>query len=851
MKNDWTRRAGITLVEIMIAMSIMSIGVIGLIGAFKFFNVGVQSAKTRSLANNIAQERIEYLKNKSYYRVLVTTEAASDTRFSPAMVYDVAPNGEETVNVGGINFIRRVYIRKVNEDPDKNLQYVAWNEPDPGLKEIKVIVGWFERGEWRSLTVSNLRENPLRVNKDSTISGTVTRSGGGNLSGVIVRAQENPSYYGETNASGEYSFSIVAGTYTLLATKDQYFPGTLPSFGLPSGTDVAGKNFTLTQMHTGNIYGYAFVRDHLVISAVVGSTNTATGDTEWVEVYNPTTWTWTMSTGLGTGANEVIVIRTKEKNSPEPSLDFDYRASSVAPGHYFLFANTGTVSAVGVTKQADAVWSWNGNWSDQDDTIITGSPSRAGFVELRNSQTNTSLDTVGWSAYWWITQPWPTWQNYYPDSAEYSAVTYYLPAWTTNDNGLTPDMALVRRTKYDWWNPRNLAEAPCFDANKNYIDFDIFTPIAYEPRNTSSTHTCVSGAPAEGGLVFADDGQSSPVTASAWDGYFNITGVSTGSWTVYMSSGVVYSSVAYYGGSGNGYWSYAGYNVLSTPTTYGYVTGRVTDVLGNSLPSIKMYSPGSLPVFTNASGRYTLPVEAGFVTVRANYQSNSPLYVELSSSDIQVDIGEAEQNVNFSLYQGGRIRGRVTTNGVDPLPGIPVVGIKGGVEQGSGISDGDGYFMISGTGISTGTYTVAPQLEAGESCSPSSTTVTVTAGQVAFSSTYTVSGAFGYVTGSVTRNGSPITTGVMVYVTTSTLAAGAGPPDITSGLRAGTGVYYAASSSALGTYSVPVKGGYTYNVYAWYTTWTTGENPVPTTSRLSSTGVAVSPNATVTRNFAW
>lgn len=844
-------RPGITLVEIMVAMTIMTIGVLGMIGAFKFFNVGVQSAKTRSLANNIAQERIEFLKNKSYYRVLVTTATADDPNFPAGeMTYDVAPNGEETVNVGGINFKRRVYVRKVNERAsDKALDYLAWNESDTGLKEIKVYVVWYERGAWRKLEVRNLRDNPARVNRDCTISGRVTISGGGALAGAVVRAQEAPSYYAETNAGGDYSFSIVPGTYTLQAGKEYYFQSVLPAFSLASGADAANKNFSLTAMYRGNIYGYVYLAsgNHLLISNVVGSTQTATGNTEWVEVYNPTTWTWTMANGLGTG-NERMVFRYKKSGVVEKSLSFDYRTTALAPNHYYLFANTGTVTAAGATRQADAVWSWNGNWLDQDETMKDGS-GFGGYVSLRDLATGKVQDTVGWVAYSLINAG--NWTNGWPESLEgFPLYWYYTYPWPYPylQNGLEADMAFTRNSQ-----PNSLVpgQASCYDSNYNLYNFYISSrPLAYGPRSSFDVKVCSTGVPAEGAIVFANDGLSSPVTADN-NGFYWLTNASTGSWTVYMSSGVVYSSVAYYGGTTNGYWSWTDYTWIATPTAYGYVTGRVTDVLNAPLQNIKMFSPGSSPVYTDWNGRYTLPVEAGVVSVMANYQSYSPTYVELSSSNIVVDIGEVEQGVNFSLYQGGRIRGKVTTNGVDPLPNIPVVGLKGGVEQGSGISGSDGYFMISGTGISTGTYVVVPQLEAGESASPSSTTVTVTAGAVAFSSTYTVSNAYGYVTGTVTKSGSAITTGVMVYVTTATLAAAAGPPDITPALRGGTGVYYAASSSALGTYTIPVKGGYTYNVYAWYTTWSTGNNPVPTTTRQSATGVAVSPNTTVTRNLAW
>ena len=825
-------RPGITLVELMVAMVIMSVGVLGMVGAFKYFNVGIQSAKTRSLANNIAQERVEYLKNRSYYRVLVTTQAVpADTNFNPPMLYDHAPNGEEVVNVGGINFTRRVLIRKVNENSGGDLAYLNWNDPDTGLKEIKVIVAWYERGEWRKLEVTNLRENPARINKTSTIRGKVQDSGG-DLEGVVVRAQERPSMYGETDASGEYSFSIEAGSYTLLAVKDGWFPGTLPQFSLAAGETSPEKNFLLTQMSSGTVTGKLYVTDHLVISQIVGSTTTATGNAEWVEVYNPTTWTWTMATGLGTGANELVRFAYKESGVDLVLPDIDYRAVSLAPGSYFLFANTGTVTAAGLTLQADAVYDSDSNWGNQDDVILTGSPSPAGYVVLRGTSELPEYDKVGWSATNNINVG-----KKNPEGYEGTPIMQTI--------GLQDGESYTRLT-----GPTGIfsGEGRCFDAQINDSDFVDEPSIPRQPRNSAVSEPCNSGTPAAGALVFADDGLSTPVAADSGGG-FNLTNVSTGAWTVYASTGLSFSSVTADGGSSNGFVVNAGNIRLSTETTYGYVTGLVLNTAGAALPGIKMFSAGSEQVNTNSSGRYTLPVATGVITVVANYVSQSPSYVELSSMGVSVELGEVVQDVDFTLYYGGRISGRITTNGVDPLPGIPVVGLKDDVEQGNGISDDEGYFTISGSGISTGTYVVVPQLETGEAASPSSTTVTVAAGATAFSSTFSVTGAFGYVTGSVVNGaGRPITTGVLIYVTTSTLGAGSYPPDITPVLRAGTGVYYAASSNALGNYNIPVKGGYTYNVYAWYTTW---NGSTPSTVPKQALGVAVTPGQTVVRDFSW
>ncbi len=821
-----SRRAGVTLTELMVAMVIMSVAILSMVGAFKFLNVGVQSAKTRSLANNIAQERIEFLKNKSYYRVLVTTASTSDPNFSVGeMVYDVAPNGPETVNVGGITFIRRVYIRKVNEDSGGNLDYLAWDEPDPGLKEIKVYVVWKERGEWRKLEVRNLRENPARVNESAVIGGTVRDTGGAAIADVVVRAQENPSKYGETNASGVYSFTIEPGTYTLLATKDAYFPATLPSFGVLTAQTITGKDFTLAQMSSGTITGTVYISDHLLVSQVVGSSVNSSGfSQEWVEVYNPTTWTWTMATGLNAG---VIGLAYQLRNQAKQIIPLDYSTLTLDPQHYYLFANTGTVMAANFDRTADAVYNTAAAGYPNIIKINTDAGNDAAGVAINWCATLTDIDAAGWKT-----------------GGQNPGLSMGTPI--NQETGLELDEQYIRKTS-----PGSMAVGigRGYNTNSNNSDFMVM-PLTYGPKNSATHENAATGTPAAGALVFTDDGLSAPVTADS-AGAFNLTNVSTGSWIVYASSGLVFSSVAYYGGASANFVSAAGNLRISSATTYGYVTGRVVNVSGAALSGIKMFSTGSSQVATNSGGRYTLPVTAGMVNVVANYQSQSPSYVELSSAGVVVALGAIVKDVDFSLYYGGRIRGRVTTNGTDPLPNIPVVGFKAGVEQGSGISDSNGYFMISGSGISTGTYVVTPQLETGENSSPSSTTVLLQAGQTAFASTYTISGAFGSVSGGV-RTGSPsgpvITTGVLVYITTSTLAANAAPPDITDALRGGTAVYYAASSNALGNYSIPVKGGYSYNVYAWYTTW---RGATPTTARKESLAVTVNPAEAKTVDFFW
>src|SRR4051812_34085663 len=105
----WTA-AGVTLVELMITVAILSIGVLAGMASFKYVTLSIQNSKTRTLGNNLAQEQIEKLKNLSYYTLLITTSVYSDTRFSPALDYDTGNYPPATIVEGGIVYTRATRV---------------------------------------------------------------------------------------------------------------------------------------------------------------------------------------------------------------------------------------------------------------------------------------------------------------------------------------------------------------------------------------------------------------------------------------------------------------------------------------------------------------------------------------------------------------------------------------------------------------------------------------------------------------------------------------------------------------------------------------------------------------------
>jgi hypothetical protein len=204
------------------------------------------------------------------------------------------------------------------------------------------------------------------------------------------------------------------------------------------------------------------------------------------------------------------------------------------------------------------------------------------------------------------------------------------------------------------------------------------------------------------------------------------------------------------------------------------------------------------------------------------------------------------------LVSAGNIKGFVTTNGVQALPGVPVVATDVGSTTviGSAISGVDGLYYIYG--VPTGTYIVSPQLESGETSSPGIMTQTVTVTPQVGWSTFTIANAFGEITGVVGTGSStsPITTGVLVVASTNTITT-ANPPDVNSGIRSGPVIYYSASSDAEGRYTLPVRGNANYYLYGWYTSSVDVESSTTTKKTAVGNPQPVSPGSTVTRDISW
>lgn len=783
---------GFSLVELMIAVSILAIFFLAAISAFFGIGRGIFVSKTRTIATTLAQEKIESLKDISYPRLLVTTDSDLTT-----YGYDNTYYPPETISVSDISFTRRVVIHKVREKSDGKLEEVSPTSTDTGLKKIKVTVIWTDRGEEKSLSLSNLQGNPDRKATDSTFSGTVYKSGGGTIDGAKVYIEENLNWETFSDTDGTYSLRVSSGTWHLKASKPGYWEQTSAARNIGK-SETKTLDFTLTEKAKGNAYGFAYLCDHLVISEVCARWS-ETDSREYIELYNPTTWTWTLN-------SSTLKLKRIKSNGDLKEIVPSYLNNTLAPSKYFLFLGStdgSTTTASGVL--ADATYYAEIEANDQGIAIQDGY--------------GLGIDTASWSG---------------------SLETGFCQERYSYPSGIIPGYGNA------------------YDTDRN-VDF---STAELNPENSSTSESPISGTPARGAVVTANDGLSSQAIAST-TGFWCLTNIATGTWKIAISTGSYYSEISSVtilanvntgvpNGSTSPSWQRVNWSalVLSSLTTDGFISGKVNS--GASIIGTIWVNAGtSYSTVDNATGIYWLSVSSGSYEVTINPTSPTErynsYYTTYTTATIQVSPGQITRIPEVTLSAAGVVRGKVTSNGTDPLPNIIIAAYdRNDYQVTTEISDSLGEYSFSQLPTSGNTYRIKPELEAGETSSPESISVDVQQGQTQTISPFTILSAYGKIAGTVKENNELIKTGVLIMATTTTISSE--PPTINHTLRKSGLYYYATISKSDGSYELSLRGSAaTYNVYAWYTKLS-GATPI--TTRKNGTA-NVSAGQTATLNFAW
>ena len=831
----------------MIALAIIAIAFVAFMNSFSGIAVAIQTSKTRTLATNLAQEKIQILQQVSYNRLMVTPAPQYRNEVTPSVPYDATYYVPEVIREGGITFERLTFVQMAS-DVNGSLVFLGAT-PDTGMKAITVTVLWREKSKTKSLQLKSMYANPNTVRANAEFKGIVRDAVTGTpISNAAVLVAENNAWQDMTLSTGTYSINLYDGTYTLVCTARGYFTQSI--FRSIGPYQSLTQNFNLAPMGQGKVQGTAWIRDHLVISQVVASTHNYTTDytQEYVELFNPTTWTWTMASA-GTA---VIDLYRQRQTNPHPDkviLEYANPNSVIPPSRYYLIANTTTITAAGVTRDADAVYSPS---NDGFPNIIKdfdndGGGDGAGAVGILSVANDKLIDAVGWD------------RNSSGASAPYSETEGI-------DQGIGFQMGeqYVRRCSTMGYIS---GIGRCYDSNNNNKDFLTYQPIQRPPRNSTDQEPSVAGTPAFGAIVTSEDGLSLPTTAAYTNmnsipyAQFQLLEVATGTWTVYIASNnfsidistVIISfdgeHVSIPNASTFPTWTAAGhYSVaLTSSPESGFIGGDVLNAAGMPItPAIKVRASSVEVAAQTTNGHYVLSLSTGTYSVTANPGNVNPQYVSQTIENITVELGKVTSNVDFILSQGGRIRGWVTKDGINPLPDISVVALnQNGANCGQEVSASDGSFLL--VNLATGTYAIEPVLDSGEISLPSSYAATVTVGNTVSVGTFTIVGAFGKITGSVTKDSEPISTGVLIIASTVTFT---GPPSLSSATLSGS-PYYFANSYENGTYSLEVRGSSItkYNVRAYYPE--TKKSGV-TLNTDSQANITVNPSQTTPGvNFTW
>jgi hypothetical protein len=656
-----------------------------------------------------------------------------------------------------------------------------------------------------------------------------------NLSDVLVIVAENVGCRDYTDTNGNYLIKVPYGNYTVVASKRGYFTGLQQ---VSVGANPRTVNFELQPMSSGTVFGYVWMNDRILISQVVGSTKNAEGfSQEYVELYNPTTFWWQMARSEYEG-----IIGLKYQSTGDvtiSSIPLRYINLSIPPFSYYLIANTTTITVAGLTVTADAVYSTAAVGSlniiktrEEDGVQFAG-----GGVGIYYISSGQWIDIVGWD---------------WKEGAKTAPI--YETDGIDQVLGLEIDKQYVRKVS-TWGVVSGWGNA--YDSDNNNTDFvEYRKPLQIPPRNSSYSLPPLTGRPAIGAYVSANDGLST-VTNTYSVGtppaaYFELVSVATGTWSVFISSNekvINIDNVIVQAGGRTGvlnsntnpsaYCPFF-YSQLQNVAQVGFISGKVVDVLNQPLSNIKIVAGGS-EAYTNTFGRYLLAISTGVYSVTANPGNLNPQYVYQTIDNVEVKRGVITSGIDFVLSQGGRVTGFVSRDKVNPLPGIVVQAqSQEGFVYGEDVSDNAGKFMIPN--LSSGTYYIKPVLSSKEISTPSVSTVTVSAGATVFAGTFTITGALGKISGVVKYQGQPIQSGVLIIATTVAFTV---PPTLSTSTLTGP-AYFITNSYEDGTYKLEVIGSTTtkYRVYGYYPIYdATGK---PTILSTTLTNIQVIPGEETT-----
>ncbi|MEK6646197.1 MAG: carboxypeptidase regulatory-like domain-containing protein [Candidatus Firestonebacteria bacterium] len=355
------------------------------------------------------------------------------------------------------------------------------------------------------------------------------------------------------------------------------------------------------------------------------------------------------------------------------------------------------------------------------------------------------------------------------------------------------------------------------------------------------------GAIEEAAIVSVNDNVSVETTSASGTGYYIISDVKTGVWTLTASKSNTYgtrSDITISAGV-----TLTGRNItLNQTNSVGRVLGNVKDDTAANVQNVTLSCNDGVSgsTLSNSSGNYTL-LNTGLGTWTVTASKNN--YVSGTNAITLLNNGETLSGINFIITRVGKISGTVVDSVTSAIANINVTAtdpLSGGTVLGVGTSNSSGNFTINNVAVGTN-YMVEPVVGSQYNSSPSSVTgVTITQGNITSVGSFILTSVTGTISGNVyNSSGRLINTGVLITAASSSAAVSpTTTPTLNASFRSGTSIFYSALSNYSGFYSVTVMQGVTYTVYGQYVTTT---NNIATTKTSTLTNISVgSTNANFT-----
>ena len=281
---------GVTLIDTLVAISLMLLIFLGIFGAFQLSVDVVTNNKARAGAVALADERMEYIRSLPYTSIGTSGGIPAGSLAQT-----------ESVSLNGINYTRRTLV--VYADDPKDGTGASDTTGVTDYKAVKVNVSWSSRTGERNLYL---------VSRFEPLNGLESAVAGGTLVVNVVNANSQPVSSAQVTVTNtSVSPAVNLTTYTNTS-------GVVTLVGVPAATNyaiVATKSgYSTAQTYTSNAQNPNPVPAHLTVSN--NQTTSATFAIDLlsslsVTTYSLSTGTWTDSfsdnSKIGTGTYYIEV----------------------------------------------------------------------------------------------------------------------------------------------------------------------------------------------------------------------------------------------------------------------------------------------------------------------------------------------------------------------------------------------------------------------------------------------------------------------------------------------------------------------------------------------------------------